>query len=161
MIEPRNVAMMNTMMQETLLSGTARKAELPGWMAAGKTGTSQDFRDAWFIGYTANLVTGVWLGNDDNSPTKKATGGGLPVEVWTRFMRAAHQGVPVAALPDSQAGGFFSECRAGRASQAGVAARRRLPPASLAPAPAAGRPDAQHRAPSRCVRKPRRGWMAG
>jgi penicillin-binding protein 1A len=96
------------MMQETLLSGTAHKAELPGWMAAGKTGTSLDFRDAWFIGYTSNLVTGVWLGNDDNSPTKKATGGGLPVEVWTRFMRAAHQGVPVAALPASQAGGFFT-----------------------------------------------------
>ena len=108
LIDPRNVAMMNTMMQETLLSGTARKAEIPGWMAAGKTGTSQDFRDAWFIGYTANLVTGVWLGNDDNSPTKKTTGGGLPVEVWTRFMRAAHQGVPVAALPGLQAGGFFS-----------------------------------------------------
>jgi len=104
-IDPRHVAMMNTMMQETLLSGTARKAELPGWMAAGKTGTSQDFRDAWFIGYTASLVTGVWLGNDDNSPTKKATGGGLPVEVWTRFMRSAHQGVPVASLPKSQAGG--------------------------------------------------------
>jgi membrane peptidoglycan carboxypeptidase len=73
---------MNTMMQETLLSGTAHKAELPGWMAAGKTGTSQDFRDAWFIGYTANLVTGVWLGNDDNSPTKEGdrrriAGGGL------------------------------------------------------------------------------------
>ena len=100
--------MMNTMMQETLLSGTARKAEIPGWMAAGKTGTSQDFRDAWFIGYTANLVTGVWLGNDDNSPTKKATGGGLPVEVWTRFMRAAHQGVPVASLPNSQGRGGFS-----------------------------------------------------
>src|SRR5205814_4716670 len=94
-IEPRNVAMMNTMMEETLISGTARKAEIPGWTAAGKTGTSQDFRDAWFIGYTASLVTGVWLGNDDNSPTKKATGGGLPVEVWTRFMKAAHQGVPV------------------------------------------------------------------
>jgi penicillin-binding protein 1A len=107
-IDPRNVAMMNTMMQETLLSGTARKAELPGWMAAGKTGTSQDFRDAWFIGYTANLVTGVWLGNDDNSPTKKATGGGLPVEVWTRFMKAAHQGVAAVPLPGSQAGGFFS-----------------------------------------------------
>jgi penicillin-binding protein 1A len=104
-IEPRNVAAMNTMMRETLLSGTAHKAELPGWMAAGKTGTSQDFRDAWFIGYTANLVTGVWLGNDDNSPTKKATGGGLPVEVWTRFMKAAHQGVPVVALPTSQPGG--------------------------------------------------------
>jgi penicillin-binding protein 1A len=100
--------MMNRMMQETLLSGTARKAEIPGWMAAGKTGTSQDFRDAWFVGYTANLVTGVWLGNDDNSPTKKATGGGLPVEVWTRFMRTAHQGVPVASLPISQRGGLMS-----------------------------------------------------
>jgi penicillin-binding protein 1A len=107
-IDPRHVAMMNTMMQETLLSGTARKAEIPGWSAAGKTGTSQDFRDAWFIGYTANLVTGVWLGNDDNSPTKKATGGGLPVEVWTRFMRTAHQGVAVAALPGAQSGGLFS-----------------------------------------------------
>src|SRR5213082_2537943 len=103
-IEPRHVAMMNTMMQETLLSGTARKAEIPGWTAAGKTGTSQDFRDARFIGYTSNLVTGVWLGNDDNSPTRKATGGGLPVEVWTRFMRAAHQSVPVAALPGAQGG---------------------------------------------------------
>jgi penicillin-binding protein 1A len=107
-IEPRHVAMMNTMMQETLLSGTARKAEIPGWSAAGKTGTSQDFRDAWFIGYTANLVTGVWLGNDDNSPTKKATGGGLPVEVWTRFMRTAHEGVRVAALPGAQSGGMLS-----------------------------------------------------
>jgi penicillin-binding protein 1A len=107
-IEPRHVAMMNAMMQETLLSGTARKAEIPGWSAAGKTGTSQDFRDAWFIGYTANLVTGVWLGNDDNSPTKKATGGGLPVEVWTRFMRTAHEGVRVAALPGAQSGGMFS-----------------------------------------------------
>lgn len=101
-IEPRYVGMMNTMMRETLISGTAKKAEIPGWQAAGKTGTSQDYRDAWFIGYTANLVTGVWLGNDDNSPTKKATGGGLPVEVWTRFMRAAHEGVPVAALPNLQ-----------------------------------------------------------
>jgi penicillin-binding protein 1A len=131
-IEPRNVAMMNTMMQETLLSGTARKAEIPGWMAAGKTGTSQDFRDAWFIGYTADLVTGVWLGNDDNSPTRKATGGGLPVEVWTRFMRAAHQGVPVAALPGSQAGGIFSNV-AQFTPQAGVVVASPAP-ASLAPA---------------------------
>ncbi|MGY8679643.1 penicillin-binding protein 1A [Bradyrhizobium sp. UFLA05-153] len=103
-IEPRHVAMMNTMMRETLISGTAKKAEILGWMAAGKTGTSQDYRDAWFVGYTANLVTGVWLGNDDNSPTKKATGGGLPVEVWSRFMRIAHEGVAVASLPNSQVG---------------------------------------------------------
>ena len=98
-IEPQFVAMMNTMMEETLLTGTARKAELPGWQAAGKTGTSQDFRDAWFVGYTSHLVAGVWLGNDDNSPTKKASGGNLPVEIWSRFMKLAHQGVPPAALP--------------------------------------------------------------
>ncbi|MBR0736886.1 penicillin-binding protein 1A [Bradyrhizobium liaoningense] len=103
-IDARYVGMMNAMMRETLISGTAKKAEIPGWPAAGKTGTSQDYRDAWFIGYTANLVTGVWLGNDDNSPTKKATGGGLPVEVWTRFMKTAHEGVPVAALPSTPGG---------------------------------------------------------
>ena len=132
-IEPRNVAMMNVMMQETLISGTARKAEIPGWVAAGKTGTSQDFRDAWFIGYTANLVTGVWLGNDDNSPTKKATGGGLPVEVWTRFMRAAHQGVPVAALLNTQSGPF--------SNLAQIASQITTPsqPAAM-PAASAGRP---------------------
>jgi penicillin-binding protein 1A len=98
-IEPGYAGMMNAMMQETLLTGTARKAELPGWPAAGKTGTSQDYRDAWFIGYTGHLVTGVWLGNDDSSPTKKATGGGIPVEIWSKFMKAAHQGVPVVGLP--------------------------------------------------------------
>jgi penicillin-binding protein 1A len=98
-IEAGYVAMMNSMMRETLTIGTAQRAQLPGWAAAGKTGTSQDFRDAWFIGYTAHLITGVWLGNDDSSPTKKATGGGLPVEIWSRIMKSAHQGVPVAGLP--------------------------------------------------------------
>jgi penicillin-binding protein 1A len=91
--------MMNAMMQETLATGTARKADLPGWQAAGKTGTSQDFRDAWFIGYTSHLVTGVWLGNDDNSPTKRASGSNLPVEIWSRYMTAAHRGEPIASLP--------------------------------------------------------------
>ena len=98
-IEPRYVAMMNGMMEETLTIGTAKKADLPGWQAAGKTGTSQDYRDAWFIGYTSHLVTGVWLGNDDGAPTKKVAGGSLPVEIWSRFMRDAHQGAPVVGLP--------------------------------------------------------------
>jgi penicillin-binding protein 1A len=107
-VDPRYVAMMNSMMAQTLAIGTARKAALPGWPAAGKTGTSQDFRDAWFIGYTAHLVTGVWLGNDDGTPTKHVTGGSLPVEIWSDFMRSAHQGVPVVPLPMDQGGGLFS-----------------------------------------------------
>ncbi|HYC25153.1 MAG TPA: PBP1A family penicillin-binding protein, partial [Roseiarcus sp.] len=98
-IEPQYVAMMNTMMQETLLTGTAHKAELPGWQAAGKTGTSQEWRDAWFVGYSSYLVAGVWLGNDDGSPTKKTSGGNLPVEIWSRFMKTAHQGVEPQGLP--------------------------------------------------------------
>ncbi|MDE2577225.1 MAG: PBP1A family penicillin-binding protein [Hyphomicrobiales bacterium] len=98
-IEPQYVAMMNAMMQETLLTGTARKAQLPGWQAAGKTGTSQEFRDAWFVGYTSALVAGVWLGNDDSSPTRHASGGNLPVDVWSRFMKDALKGVPPQPLP--------------------------------------------------------------
>jgi penicillin-binding protein 1A len=102
-VEPRAVAMMNAMMRETLATGTARRADLPGWPAAGKTGTSQDFRDAWFVGYTSRMVTGVWIGNDDSSPTRKATGSGLPVDIWSRFMKVAHQGVPIAPLPATPA----------------------------------------------------------
>ena len=126
-IDARYVAMMNSMMAETLTIGTAHKAALPGWPAAGKTGTSQDFRDAWFIGYTAHLVTGVWLGNDDGTPTKHVTGGSLPVEIWSRFMRSAHQGVPVASLPGASTGNFFSGLFGGGVSS------RPVPPAPVQP----------------------------
>ncbi len=98
-IEGRDVAMMNAMMTEVVASGTARKGDVPGWQAGGKTGTSQDYRDAWFVGYTSRLVTGVWLGNDDNTPTRKASGGSLPVAVWSRFMTAAMAGQTPAPLP--------------------------------------------------------------
>jgi len=143
-IEPQYVAMMNAMMRQTLVMGTARKAELPGWPAAGKTGTSQDFRDAWFVGYTGRLVTGVWLGNDDSSPTKKASGSGLPVEVWSRFMKVAHQNAQVADLPGiARTGGFVQGLFAPNAPS------DRLTPADrLAPAPVAAsgnvRPQADH-----------------
>jgi penicillin-binding protein 1A len=125
-IDARYVAMMNAMMAETLTIGTAHKAALSGWPAAGKTGTSQDFRDAWFIGYTAHLVTGVWLGNDDGTPTKHVTGGTLPVEIWSRFMRGAHQGVPVASLPGTSSGNLFSGLFGGGQS-------RPTPPAPIQP----------------------------
>lgn len=155
-VDPRYVGMMNAMMRETLISGTAKKAEIPGWPAAGKTGTSQDYRDAWFIGYTANLVTGVWLGNDDNSPTKKATGGGLPVEVWTRFMKAAHEGVPVANLP-SAPGGWGLSNLAQAASQVS-------PPTAAAPGPAAANNGGYRPPPTRANVRPEAaagldGWL--
>ena len=119
-----HVGMMNKMLAETLLSGTARRASIPGWPAAGKTGTSQDYRDAWFVGYTGRLIAGVWLGNDDGTPTKKATGSGLPVDIWNRFMRAAHQNLPVIELPAGYPDGGFG---------------RPLPPATLEE-PASGAP---------------------
>jgi penicillin-binding protein 1A len=125
LIDARHGSMMNAMMAETLTIGTAQRASLPGWPAAGKTGTSQDFRDAWFIGYTAHLVTGVWLGNDDGTPTKRVTGGSLPVEIWSRVMRGAHQGVPVASLPGAPTGNFFSGLFDGNS--------RPVPPAPVQP----------------------------
>ena len=121
-IAARDVAMMNTMMTETLLTGTARKGELPGWQAAGKTGTSQDYRDAWFIGYTSRLTTGVWLGNDDSSPTKKASGGSLPVEIWSRFMKVAMAGQPPTPLPGGTAHGAPVAAPAGPQATAGLPA---------------------------------------
>jgi penicillin-binding protein 1A len=98
-IDPMYVGMMNTMLQATVASGTATHAQLPGWQVAGKTGTSQDFRDAWFIGYTGALTAGVWYGNDDNKPSKKASGSTLPTTAWKKFMTAALDGVQVADLP--------------------------------------------------------------
>ncbi len=132
-IEARYVDMMNTMMQETLTIGTAHKATLPGWPAAGKTGTSQDFRDAWFIGYTSKLVTGVWLGNDDGTPTKKVTGGSLPTEIWSRVMRDAHQGVPVAALPSTSSGGLFTNLFSGNSPgpERSTVGQAPIPPAAI------------------------------
>jgi penicillin-binding protein 1A len=94
------VGMMNAMMSETIADGTATKAAF-GWPAAGKTGTSQKSRDAWFVGYTASLTTGVWFGNDDGAPMKKVTGGALPALAWHEFMTIAHDGKKVARLPGS------------------------------------------------------------
>ncbi|WP_312471304.1 MULTISPECIES: transglycosylase domain-containing protein [Brucella] len=97
-IDERNVGMMNAMLRKTVEDGTAKRAAF-GWPAAGKTGTSQNFRDAWFVGYTANLTTGVWFGNDDGKGMKRVFGSTLPVAAWKTFMKEAHKGVPVAELP--------------------------------------------------------------
>ncbi len=92
------VLAMNDMMGQVIAVGTGKAAKLDR-PVAGKTGTTQDFRDAWFMGYTADLVTGVWMGNDDNKPMKSVSGGGLPARLWRDFMAAAHQGMPARPLP--------------------------------------------------------------
>ncbi|MEQ9812018.1 MAG: PBP1A family penicillin-binding protein [Azospirillaceae bacterium] len=82
------VAQLNTMLATVMTEGTGRNAAV-GWTAAGKSGTSQDFRDAWFIGFTGDLVVGVWVGNDDGRPMDRVTGGGLPARIWHDIVAGA------------------------------------------------------------------------
>ncbi|HWY65795.1 MAG TPA: penicillin-binding transpeptidase domain-containing protein, partial [Rhizomicrobium sp.] len=89
---------MTRMMLEVTASGTGKAARLQERPTAGKTGTTQDFHDAWFVGFTADLVCGVWIGNDNNAPMKKATGGTLPAHLFHAFMSEAEQGLPVRPL---------------------------------------------------------------
>lgn len=87
------------LLRAVVAEGTGRGATLAGRTAYGKTGTSQDGRDAWFVGFAGGLMAGVWVGNDDFSPTKGVTGGGLPARIWRDFMREADGVVQVASLP--------------------------------------------------------------
>lgn len=97
--DPAVVMDMNRMLRAVVTSGTGRAAALPGREAAGKSGTSQANRDAWFVGYTANAIGGVWMGNDNGAPTANVTGGGLPAKTWKRIMEAAEAGFPARPLP--------------------------------------------------------------
>ncbi|MCG8441901.1 MAG: PBP1A family penicillin-binding protein [Caulobacterales bacterium] len=90
--------LMNLMLARVVADGTGRSAALPDRPAAGKTGTTNDFRDAWFVGYTPGLVAGVWVGNDDHTPMRNVTGGTLPARIWRGFMIRALAGAPVRAL---------------------------------------------------------------
>ena len=91
-LESSTVGQMTRMMEQTIESGTGKNAKL-NRPAAGKTGTSQSLRDAWFVGFTSNIVVGVWFGNDNDSPMKKITGGTAPAILWKEFMTAAHQDI--------------------------------------------------------------------
>jgi penicillin-binding protein 1A len=97
-IAPELASMMTDMLAGVIARGTGKAAALPR-PAAGKTGTTQDYRDAWFIGYTADLLAGVWLGNDDDTAMNKVTGGSLPAAAWRNFMLAATKDMPVQPLP--------------------------------------------------------------
>ena len=97
---PASVAAdMAWMMSHVVSEGTARRAALDGIPTAGKTGTTNAYRDAWFVGYTGNFSCAVWYGNDDYSPTNRMTGGSLPAQTWHDIMLAAHQGVEVKEIP--------------------------------------------------------------
>ncbi len=97
-IAPSPLAKMHELMSAVITEGTGKGAKLDR-PAAGKTGTTQDYRDAWFLGFTADYVAGVWLGNDDQrNAMKKVTGGGLPAQLWKQVMTAAHKGLPIRPL---------------------------------------------------------------
>ena len=102
LIEQNTLAPLVEMMTGVMSEGTGRGASLPGRPSAGKSGTTQDFRDAWFMGFTADYVAGVWMGNDDSSEMTKVAGSGLPAQLWKTVMLAAHEGLPPRELPGAR-----------------------------------------------------------
>jgi penicillin-binding protein 1A len=97
-ISEQAAQLLTYMMTQVVEGGTGQRARLEGRQVAGKTGTTQAARDAWFIGFTADYVTGVWMGYDDNTPLVGVTGGGLPAEIWHEVMVRVTDGMPVTAL---------------------------------------------------------------
>ena len=95
----RTAGVMNRMMAQIPEWGTARRAALDGIRAAGKTGTTNAYRDAWFSGFTGNYVTTVWMGNDNYQPTRRLTGGNLPAMIWNQYMTFAHQNIDLKPIP--------------------------------------------------------------
>jgi penicillin-binding protein 1A len=98
-IEADTIATMDSMLLQVVQAGTGKRAQLDGIDVAGKTGTTNGYKDAWFIGFTGNLVGAVWFGNDDDSPMENMTGGSLPAATWHEVMAYAHRGIDLASLP--------------------------------------------------------------
>lgn len=163
-VEPNVVAMMNGMLMRVVNEGTGRSARLSGWQVAGKTGTTQSSRDALFVGFTSNLTTGVWFGNDDGAPMKRVTGGGLPAQTWHQFMVVAEKGktpeplfgtsggpispvgppksdVPVASRDTSSKGRTLTDIISDFLNGSPAKPERRAP-APVAPSPASNAPSA-------------------
>ena len=103
------IAELNYMLNQVVTAGTGRRAQLGFTPQAGKTGTTQAYRDAWFVGFTAHLVTGVWYGNDDYTPTQRATGGSLPAMTWQKVMSSALSTQTAVALPGIPLDGSYAK----------------------------------------------------
>jgi penicillin-binding protein 1A len=124
------------MMSKVVEEGTAKRAILDGIKAAGKTGTTNAYRDAWFVGFTGNYIAGVWFGNDDYTATNRMTGGSLPAQTWHDIMAYAHQGIELKPIP-------------GLGSQSPSAARV----AAVPPAAATTKPDQGPQRPALLTRR--------
>ncbi len=130
-VAPDHVGSMSSMLNTAMISGTGRRAALPRFPAAGKTGTTQDFRDAWFVGYTAHLVGGVWVGNDGGEPMHRVTGGSLSATIWRDVMMEAHQRLLPTPLPGTE----HVRPEAPQATAAGIARAARVGPRQANPEP--------------------------
>jgi penicillin-binding protein 1A len=152
-VAPEHAGALNDMLNAALVFGTGRGAALPMHPACGKTGTTQDFRDAWFIGYTAHFTGGVWVGNDDRRAMKRVAGGTLPARIWREVMLLAHEGLTPMTLPGTVPA----------ASMAMGAAKDPPPPAPASrmaaePAGRAGGPESADMFPWRWATGPSREW---
>jgi len=136
---------MNQMLRTVITSGTGTRAAIPGYDLAGKTGTTSDYKDAWFMGYTGGFVTAVWVGKDDNTAMRKVTGGGAPAEMWRAFMATALPHLQVRAIPtgpEAEPGVVMGDPLGDLLSNVTVA-----PPPNDNPPPAPETPDAPQRPP--------------
>ena len=138
-VPPSTAAAVTSMLESVITSGTGYPNAQIGRPAAGKTGTTSDFRDAWFVGYTPDLVTAVWIGNDNDHPMRESYGGNVPARIWARFMKAALQGTPKHPFPVAgDAGGSPSPCPPGVTAPTGCRTHARkgtlpaVPSASVA-----------------------------
>jgi penicillin-binding protein 1A len=126
-ITPQVAHEMAFMMNKVVEEGTAKRAQLDGIKAAGKTGTTNAFRDAWFVGYTGNYIAGVWFGNDDYTSTNRMTGGALPAQTWHDIMAYAHQGIELKAIPGLSAATAVARNRASESKSANAEVPERPP----------------------------------
>jgi penicillin-binding protein 1A len=141
-ISPQVARDMAFMMNKVVEEGTGKRAILDGIKAGGKTGTTNSYRDAWFVGYTGNYVGGVWFGNDDYTSTNRMTGGALPAQTWHAIMAYAHQGIELKPYPGTAAT---------------PVATRQAPPPVVVAAPAPGSKTSSEVLPQRPALLTRRG----